>query len=189
MQRYYQHINISEPFSLSPTSSEYVFKLLGEINTLKATGLDNIAGRFLKDGATTLAKPITELCNVSILQSKFPDGYKQAELKPLFTKRAKDDPKKYRPLSLFPQLSKIIEKVIHGQVQKYLDEKKILYRYQSGFRAHHSTDTCLSYLSDKILQGFESGMFKDMIFKRHLKQLTTKSSWIKWLTLALANIQ
>ena len=148
MQRYYQHINLSEPFSLSPTSSEYVLKLLGDINTSKATGLDNIAGRFLKDGATTLAKPITELCNLSILQSKFPDGCKQAKLKPLFKKGAKDDPKNYRPISLLPQLSKIIEKVIHGQVQKYLDEKKILYRYQSGFRAHHSTDTCLSYLSD-----------------------------------------
>ena len=56
-----------------------------------------------------------------------------------------------------------IEKIIHGQVQKYLDEKKILFRYQSGFHAHHSTDTCLSYLSCKILQGFEIKMFTGMI--------------------------
>ena len=164
-------------------------KILCEINTFKATGLDNIAGRFLKDGATTLAKPITKLYNLSILQSKFPDGYKQAKLKPLLKKGAKDDPKKLSTTFFISSTIKIIEIAIHGQVQKYLDEKKILYRYQSGFRAHHSTDTCLSYLSDKILQGFESGMFKGMIFKRHLKQLTTKSSWIKWLTLALANIQ
>ena len=163
VQKYYQHMNLSESFSLLPTSSENVLKLLEEINPSKATGLDNIAGRFLKDGATALAEPLTELCNLSILQSKFPDGCKQAKLKPLFKKGSKDDAKNYRPISLLPQLSKIIEKIIHGQVQKYLDENRILYRYQSGFRAHHSTDTGLSYLSDKILQGFETGKFTGMI--------------------------
>ena len=157
MRKYYQHINPSESFSLLPTSSENVLKLLEEINSSKATGLDNIAGRFLKDGATALAEPLTELCNLSILQSKFPDGCKHAKLKPLFKKGSKDDAKNYQPISLLPQLSRIIEKIIHGQVQKFLDENRILYRYQSGFRAHHSTDTCLSYLSDKILQGFETG--------------------------------
>ena len=75
----------------------------------------------------------------------------------------KDDSKNYRPISLLPQLSKIIEKFIHGQVKKFLDENKILYRYQSRFQAHHSTDTILSYLGDKILQGFETGKFTGMI--------------------------
>ena len=163
MRKFYQHLNLTEPISLLPTSTDNVLKLLEEINPSKATGLDNIAGKFLKDGAIALAEPITELCDLSILQSKFPEGCKQAKLKPLFKKGSKDDPKNYRPISLLPQLSKIIEKIIHGQVQKYLDEKKILYRYQSAFRAHHSTDTCLSYLSDKILQGFEAKMFTGMI--------------------------
>ena len=82
-------MNLSESFSLLPTSSENVLKLLEEMNTSKATGLDNIAGRFLKDGATALAEPLTELCNLSILQSKFPDGCKLARLKPLFKKDRK----------------------------------------------------------------------------------------------------
>ena len=63
----------------------------------------------------------------------------------------------------FRSSQNLFEKIIHGQVQKFLDENRILYRYQSGFRAHHSTDTCLSYLSDKILQGFENGKFTGMI--------------------------
>ena len=163
MHKYYQHLNLLEPFALAPTSLETVLKLLEEINPSKATGLDNIAGRFLKNGAAALAEPITELCNLSILPSTFPDGCKQAKLKPLFKKGSKFDPKNYRPISLLPQLSKIIELIIHGQVQKYLNVKKVLYEYQSGFHAHHSTDTCLSYLSDKIHKGFENGMFTGMI--------------------------
>ena len=50
MRKYYQHLNLTEPFSLLPTSTDYVLKLLEEINPSKATGLDNIAGKFLKDG-------------------------------------------------------------------------------------------------------------------------------------------
>ena len=110
-----------------------------------------------------LAEPITKLCNLSIPQSTFLDGCKQVKLKPLFKKGSKDDPKNHRPISLLPRLSKIIEKIIHGQVQKYLDEKKVLFKYQSGFRAHHSTNTYLSYLSDRIHQGFVNGMLTGMI--------------------------
>ena len=111
VRKYYQHLNLTEPFSLLTTSTDNVLKLLEEINPSKATGLDNIAGKFLKDGATALAEPITELCNLSILQSKFPDGCKQAKLKPLFKKGSKDDPKNYRPISLLPQLSKLLKKL------------------------------------------------------------------------------
>ena len=45
----------------------------------------------------------------------------------------------------------------------YLTENNFLYRYQSGFRKNHSTDTSLAYLTDKILTGFDSGRLTGMI--------------------------
>ena len=60
-------------------------------------------------------------------------------------------------------ISKLIEKIIHEQTQKYLSDHNILYKYQSGFRTNHSTDTCLSYLNDKILKGFDEGKITGMI--------------------------
>ena len=54
---------------------------------------------------------------------------------------------------------KIIERVIHDQTQYFLDIKNI-FCYQLGFRKNYSTNLCLSYLSDKILKGFDSGLFK-----------------------------
>ena len=62
-----------------------------------------------------------------------------------------------------PQISKVIEKVVHEQVLEYLDTNKILYWRQSGFRPHHATDACLSYLRGKIMQAFKKGMFTGMI--------------------------
>ena len=45
----------------------------------------------------------------------------------------------------------------------YLAQYNILYKYQSGFRTKHSTNLCLSYLNDKILKGFDNGLFTGMI--------------------------
>ena len=110
-----------------------------------------------------MAIPVTQICNLSIKLSHFPHDCKLAKLKPLYKKGSKTDPKNYRPISLLPIVSKIIEKIIHDQTMEYLTDNKILYRYQSGFRKNHSTDTCLSYLTDKILTGFDSGLLTGMI--------------------------
>ena len=53
--------------------------------------------------------------------------------------------------------------MIHDQTQDYLGEHKITYRFQSGFSKNFSTDSCLSYLNNKIATGFESGLHTDMI--------------------------
>ena len=52
----------------------------------------------------------------------------------------------------------IIEKLIHDQTKAFLDENKILYRFQSRFRKYFPKDLCLSYLTNKITTGFKSGL-------------------------------
>ena len=60
-----------------------------DLNPSKSAGLDNIAGKFLKEGASVLASPLTDLCNLSISLSSFPDECKVAKLKPLYKKKQK----------------------------------------------------------------------------------------------------
>ena len=91
-----------------------------------------ISGKFLKDGATVLAKHISRIYNSSIKYSIFTSGCKIAKFKPLFKKGSQTASKNYRPVSLFSLISKIIEKVVQDQTQTFL-HKKIIYRYQSGF--------------------------------------------------------
>ena len=73
------------------------------------------------------------------------------------------DPQNYRPISLLPLLSKIIERIVHDQIEEFLSKNKLLYRFQSGFRKKYSTSTCLGHLTDKITTGFEKGLFTGMI--------------------------
>ena len=147
----------------TPICTETTIKILRNIETSKAAGIDKISGKFLKDGASVLATPITQICNLSIALSSFPKDCKSAKLKPLYKKGCKTDPKNYRPISLLPLVSKIIERIIFEQTQIFLDDNKILYNFQSGFRRNHSTDFCLSYLTDKVLKGFDSGLLTGMI--------------------------
>ena len=113
------------------------------MDSSKAPGLDEISSKFLKDGTELLALPLCNLVNLSIKQSLFPDQCKIAKLKTLFKKGSKSEPKNYRPISLLPVASKIIEKTIQIQTQKYLDKNGLPYKCQSGFRANFSTDSCL----------------------------------------------
>ena len=86
-----------------------------------------------------------------------------AKVKPIFKKGRKTNVSNYRPISLLPILSKVIEKVVHEQTTKFLNDNNIFYKYQSGFRNNHSTDLFLSFLNDKILKGFDNGVYTGMI--------------------------
>ena len=164
VNNYYKKLNLrGKNFSFAPVAPATILKLLKQLNPAKSAGIDNLTGKFLKEGAPVLASIITDLVNLSISLSLFPDDSKIAKLKPLYKKEAKTKPKNYRPISLLQLLSKITERIIHNQTQEFLDKNNILYKYQSGFRKHHSTDTCLSYLTDKVKIGFEEGLLTGMV--------------------------
>ena len=164
VKKYHKNMNLEgKSFSFRPTKHANILKLLEDVKISKSAGIDNLAGKFLKEGASVSASPITDLCNLSISLSSFPDDCKIAKLKPLYKKEAKTKPKNYRPVSLLPLISKVIEKVIHNQTQNFLDKNGILYSYQLGFRKHYSTDTCLSYLTNKVQTGFEEGLLTGMV--------------------------
>ena len=160
---FYEKLNINSIFTFKSVDEETIVKILQNMKESKAAGIDNINGRFLKDGAKIMAKPIAQLCNLSLTLSLFPSCCKIAKLKPLFKKGSKTDPQNYRPISLLPVISKVIERVVHNQTNSFLTQNKVLYNFQSGFRNKHSTDSCLSYLNDKILKGFDSGLLTGMV--------------------------
>ena len=161
---YYKKMKLNNKrFVLNTVTVEEVKQILLNLDPSKATGIDNISARFLRDGASILANPIKQICNLSITQGCFPDSCKSAKLKPLFKKGNKTNPEKYRPISILPVVSKIIERVVHNQIEAFLTENKILYKYQSGFRKNHSTDFCLQYINNKISKGFDSGLLTGII--------------------------
>ena len=130
---------------LTPVSECFVLKELLKLNSSKSTGLDELPARFIKDGANVLKIPITFIVNFSITTSTVPEDMKIARVKPLYKKNSSLEAGNYRPVSILSIVSKILERAVHSQLVKYLDQNNILYEFQSGFRSRYSTDTCLTF--------------------------------------------
>ena len=107
VNNYCEKYSLKEKLIFANIESDKVFKILKNFDEAKCSGIDEISGIFLKDGAKLLITPITELCNLSISSVTFPDACKIAKLKPLFKKGTRTDPKTHRPISVLPLLSKI----------------------------------------------------------------------------------
>ena len=150
-------------FKLEPVSVDDVYKELNGLDTRKSTGLDNIPSRFLKEGAEHLAQPIAFIINRSIATYTVPDELKVAKVTPLYKKNSRLEVENYRPISVLPCISKILEKWVYNQLQKYLVDNNIIYKYQSGFRPNNSTDTCLMYLTDLIKSEISKGNYVGML--------------------------
>ena len=73
MNNYYKKCNLKKNLLFSKTESDKVFKILKNLHKSKAACIDDLSGIFLKDGVSLLAKLITQLCNLSISSSRFPD--------------------------------------------------------------------------------------------------------------------
>ena len=77
VNNYYKKLNLrGKNFSFAPVAPATILKLLKQLNPAKSAGIDNLTGKFLKEGAPVLASPITDLVNLSISLSLFPDDCK-----------------------------------------------------------------------------------------------------------------
>ena len=117
--------SVKKKLKFEKVSSVSILKILKEFKTYKATGTDNLAGRFLKEGSNMLCVPIAKICNLSIKLASFPDKYKVTKTKPLYKKGLKTDPKNFATISLLLLISKIIERIIHDQTMKFLSDDNV----------------------------------------------------------------
>ena len=124
----YEKLSLSKNFKLDSITEDCLLKLLKNVEVTKAAGINQVSGKFLKDGAWILAKPISELCNRSMILEGFPDTCKMAKVKPIFKKGLKSDPSNYSSISLLLLLSEVFEKVALDQAKEFLILNKTAYQ-------------------------------------------------------------
>ena len=150
-------------FKLKHVNVEQVTAILSGMNSNKATGLDNLPARFIKDGASVIAGPMTHIINLSLGVGRVPVDMKLARVVPLHKKNSKTEVGNYRPVSILNSMSKVIERIVFSQLNEYLVNNKLLYEFQSGFRSNYSSDTCLIHLCDFIRQECDQGKYTGMV--------------------------
>ena len=120
-----------------------------------------------------MCEPLIYLFNLSIEKGVFPDDLKIARVTPIYKGEGSSDVSNYRPISVLPCFSKILERIMYNRLYKYLIENNILYSKQFGFQNGHSTDHAVVQLVDQIIESFENNIYTLGVFIELLKAFDT----------------
>lgn len=148
-----EKMNISDPDRAPPTlpevtkdklvtvvTSEWeVKKLLSILDESKAVGPDYISPRLLRRCAGELARPLATLFNHCLQSSRWPKAWKISKVVPVHKKNDKTEARNYRPVSLLPVLSKVLETIVATRLTEHLERHHLLCTRQYGFRQGRST--------------------------------------------------
>ena len=137
--------------------------------SLKINKVYNVA----KNCFGELSDPLFHIFNLSFLNGIFPDSLKIAKVAPVYKAGDSSDLGNYRPISVLPCFSKILECIMYKRLYKYLQENKILYCKQFGFQAGHATDHAIIQLIDQIYENFEENKYTLGVFINFSKAFDT----------------
>ena len=151
-------------FTFRKVSNFDVFSIVRKINSSKAYGQDMIPPSLVKDAISEICEPLTQLINLSLTTSIFPSIEKFARVKPLFKSGNHSIMSNYRPISILPVFSKILESVVHNQLSEYLEKHQLLTSSQFGFRRNRNTQQAVTLITDHIRLNFDKGCHTGAVF-------------------------
>ena len=160
-------------FQMTEVDEKFVLQQLLSLKTNKAIGLDKISSQLLKNSAHTIAPSVTKLLNLSIRTGEFPRPWKCSRITALFKSGNRTSASNYRPISILPTLSKILEKAVYSQLYHYLTTNDLLTKKQFGFRKGFSTESALTTFADEVLLNKEQGKLCGAVFLDLIKAFDT----------------
>ena len=117
-----------------------VKKIITNLDSSKASGLDCIPVVVLKNCEPELSYILAELFNMCLKESCFPHCWKVSLVVPVFKNVGeRSTAKNYRPVSLFCVISKVIEKLVNNRIVDHLEKCGFFSDFQYAFRSSQST--------------------------------------------------
>ncbi|CAH2087481.1 unnamed protein product [Euphydryas editha] len=150
------------PFVFKSVSVDEIKKCIRSIST-KSIGSDNLSLDMILPVLEDIAPVVTHIINFSFTRNVFPSQWKKAFVIPLPKTSNPTSLTQYRPISILPILSKVIESLAHNQLYSYLTHNNLLCSYQSGFRSSHSTVGALLNITEDIRGAMDSTKLTAMV--------------------------
>lgn len=136
-------------FSLKQVTQKEVIAAIAAASS-KGVGEDAISVEMLKLAGNRIVPFLTSLFNKSIQNSHFPTTWTRTLLRPLSKIKDPKTVSDTRPIAQLPEISKILERLVHSQLLNHLEKHTILDPRQAGFRGQHSTETALLGVLDEV---------------------------------------
>ena len=135
--------------TFSPVTPIYIVKVVNDLKETTA-GIDGISAKLLKLLIPSIHLELSHLVNLCFRKGIFPCVLKQALITPIYKSGSRTSFSNYRPISVLPVFSKIIETIMNVQLVAFLAENNILSQHQFGFRPGHSTYMPVAILHDFV---------------------------------------
>jgi hypothetical protein len=148
---------VTSSFGFTPVSDAKVKELMNNI-TSTAFGIDGLSIKMIRGLSPYCISAIAHLINVSLKNGHFPSSWKQSVVIPLQKTSNPSLASDFRPISILPVMSKILEKVVCEQLVSFLESEGLLPETQSGFRKGFSTCTALLNVLDEIISARDRGL-------------------------------
>lgn len=149
-------LNINHKFRPQPIDINTLTLVIKHLKVTNSCGSDGIPFRFLIDSLPVMIFFILIIVNTSIVTGNYPDPWKHPHVVPVFKSGDTANIGNYRPISLLPILSKILEKIVATQLMTFLESNRLLTDNQHGFRPNLSTETALLRVTNKIYENIEN---------------------------------
>ena len=146
-------------FFCIPTTPAEINNIILHSKSKKSTGFDNIDSYIVKQIAPQIVNQLANIFNKSFLTGIVPSKLKIAKVIPLYKTKDPALFSNYRPISLLPFFSKILERLMHNRLYNFLTEHNILAMNQFGFRKNYSTFLALMDLVDSISKNIDEGNY------------------------------
>ena len=127
-------IRTTQSFRFAYVPKTFIEKQLKSLKRKKAAGPDELPPGMIKDCRNEILNPLTYLINLSLRSGRVPSLWKVARVSPIFKSGDISKPENYRPISILPIFSKILERAIHTQLSTYLEKNNLLCRQHFGYR-------------------------------------------------------
>ena len=139
--------NLSNSFHLYPTTPQEIKTIISRLQTKSSAGKDGISAFLSKSLSINVIVILTDIFNLSLSTRTFVSYFIKSKVIPIFKKGNLKIVENYRPISILPVFSKILEKTVHKRLYLFCSRMNIISNCQFGFRKPHSSSyTCtLSY--------------------------------------------
>ena len=150
---------------LTPPSDLEVSNLIATLKNNSAAGHDGIGPKVIKTLRHKLVPILTHLISIIFATGVFPDIFKRAVVTPIHKAGSRSMVDNFRPISVLPVVSKIVEKALHRRLLIYMNRHlNLLYDHQFGFRPECSAENAAIELVSSIARTIDGGKVATGIF-------------------------
>lgn len=146
----YLRNRIINSFFIENVTPDEIIAVSKLIQSKLSCGHDGLSMKLIKGIIDSISVPLAKIFSKSFSSGCFPDALKIARIVPIFKSGDNSDLKNYRPISLLPSISKLIEKLMLTRLAAFLQKHDVINKHQHGFRRNHSTSTALADVLDYI---------------------------------------